>query len=210
MKVNKLDTRLTAWLGQLPVDALIDQSALAADHAYALSKAQIDAEHLLSPAEEELAAELSPTGGSAWAKLYTNYTSQLAVEVTVQGKSQTVPMSSARNLAYHPERETRRAAFTAENGIWQSASVPMAAALNVVKGEVNTFMARRGWESALDLSLFHNNMDRATLDAMMKAARESFPDFRRYLRAKAKALGFAALAWYDLFAPIGGKTRLWD
>jgi oligoendopeptidase F len=44
---------------------------------------------------------------------------------------------------------------------------------------------------------------------MMTAAGESFPDFRRYLRAKARALGLPALAWYDLFAPVGGSGRDW-
>jgi len=53
-------------------------------------------------------------------------------------------------------------------------------------------------------------VDRPTLDAMMGAARESFPDFRRYLRAKARALGLPALAWYDLFAPVGHSAREWS
>ena len=44
----------------------------------------------------------------------------------------------------------------------------------------------------------------------MEAARDSFPDFRRYLRAKARALGLEQLAWYDLFAPVGASTRAWD
>src|SRR5260221_148661 len=45
---------------------------------------------------------------------------------------------------------------------------------------------------------------------MQLAARESFPDFRRYLRAKARALGVSALAWYDLFAPVGASGRAWS
>jgi len=85
-----------------------------------------------------------------------------------------------------------------------------AAALNSIKGEANTLSRKRKWPSPLDSALFNNNMDRATLDAMMGAARESFPDFRRYLRAKARALGVPALAWYDLFAPVGGSARKWQ
>ena len=45
---------------------------------------------------------------------------------------------------------------------------------------------------------------------MIEAARAAFPDFRRYLRAKARALGLAALAWYDLFAPVGAGERVWS
>jgi hypothetical protein len=44
---------------------------------------------------------------------------------------------------------------------------------------------------------------------MMEVAWESFPDFRRYLKAKARALEVNALAWFDLFAPVGGEERTW-
>ena len=45
---------------------------------------------------------------------------------------------------------------------------------------------------------------------MIDAARESFPDFRRYLRAKARALGVEQAAWYDLFAPVGAEQQRWE
>ena len=37
---------------------------------------------------------------------------------------------------------------------------------------------------------------------MLDTAREFFPHFRRYLKAKATLLGLDACAWYDLFAPV--------
>ena len=88
--------------------------------------------------------------------------------------------------------------------------MPLAAALNSIKGQVNALARRRGWETPLDAAIFDANIDRQTLDAMMTAARESFPDFRRYLSAKARALGLERLAWYDLFAPVGGGSRAWS
>ena len=42
---------------------------------------------------------------------------------------------------------------------------------------------------------------------MLEEARAAFPEFRRYLRPKAKLLGTAELAWYDLFAPVGDAGR---
>src|SRR5581483_9427474 len=55
--LSKLGTRLTAWLGSLDVEALIDQSQIAREHAYTLRRAKIEAQHLMSPPEEDLAAE---------------------------------------------------------------------------------------------------------------------------------------------------------
>ncbi|MBI4788446.1 MAG: M3 family oligoendopeptidase [Chloroflexi bacterium] len=210
VRLTQLATRLTAWIGSLDVEELIARSEVARAHAFMLRKAQIEATHLMSPAEEELAAELRVTGSTAWVRLHGNYTSQLTVHVQLDGKPQSLPMSMVRNLAYDPRREVRRAAFEAELAAWKEHAVPIAAALNSIKGATNLLSKRRHWDSPLDAAVFDNNIDRATLDAMMTAAQESFSDLRRYLRAKARALGLPALAWYDIFAPLGDGARAWS
>lgn len=209
IKLSQLMTRFTAWIGSLDIEGLITQSTLARDHAFALRQAKERAAHLMSPAEEALAAELNVTGGRAWAKLHGNTTSQILVPIELNGKTQELPMSAIRNLAAEAERDTRRRAYEAELGGWQRVAVPLAAAMNSIKGEVNALATRRNWSSPLDAAIFDANIDRQTLDAMMEAARASFPDFRRYLRAKAHALGVPTLAWYDLFAPVGNSDRAW-
>jgi oligoendopeptidase F len=210
LRLSLLGTRFTAWVGSLDVDALIERSAVAGAHSFMLRKLKRGAEHLMAPALEELAAEQSLTGGSAWSKLYSTFTSQLAVPFEHDGQATELPISAVRNLAYSPDRELRQRAYAAELAAWERSAVPIAAALNSIKGETNALTLRRHWESPLDAALFGNNIDRATLDAMFQAARESFPDFRRYLRAKARALGIPALAWYDLFAPVGASGRSWS
>ena len=210
VKLYQLGTRFTAWIGSLDVEGLIARSAVAADHAYMLRQAKIEAEHLMSPAEEALVAELNVTGGAAWAKLHGNVTSQLSVPIEMDGATETLPMSLIRNLAANPSRETRRRAYDAELGAWERVAVPLAAAMNSIKGEVNTLSSHRGWATPLDEALFEASIDRQTLDAMFTAAREAFPVFRRYLHAKARALGLPVLAWYDLLAPVGDAGRAWS
>jgi pepF/M3 family oligoendopeptidase len=208
--LKQLDTRFTAWIGSLDVEALIARSAIAHEHAHMLRKAKLRATHLMSAAEEELASELNLSSGTAWSKLHSDITSQLRVSLEVDGHSQELPMSVVRNMADEPDRTVRKRAYEAELHAWKQAAVPLAAALNSIKGEVNVLAKKRGWQSPLEASLFDSHIDRATLDAMMTAARESFPDFRRYLRAKAHALGLPRLAWYDLFAPVGKSERVWE
>ena len=210
VQLAQLSTRFTAWIGSLDVETLIEQSAVARDHAFMLRKAKRQAAHLMSPVEEALVAELNVTGSSAWAKLHSDLTSQMMVAIEVDGESRTIPMSELRNLAFNPDREVRRRAYEAELAAWEDAAVSQAAALNSIKGAHNTLSRRRGWDSPLDEALLDNHIDRETLDAMMTAAHESFPDFRRYLRAKARALGLPALAWYDLFAPVGESSKIWE
>jgi oligoendopeptidase F len=210
VRLSQLATRFTAWIGSLDVSALLTSSAVARDYEFLLREAQRQAAHLMTPAEESLATELNVTGGSAWNRLYNNAASQLLVPITIAGQPPELPISALRNLAYAPDPETRQRAYEAELAAWQRAALPLAAALNSIKGEVNTLSRRRGWADPLDAALLDNRIDRPTLDAMMDAARDSFPDFRRYLRAKARMLGQEQLPWYDLFAPVGASTRAWD
>jgi oligoendopeptidase F len=210
VRVAQLATRFTAWIGSLDVEELIRRSKVAADHSFRLRKEKEEAQHLMSPAEENLAAQLSVTGGGAWGKLHGNMTSQLMVEVWLPTGVQDVPMSVARNMAFDPDRDVRRAAYEAELKAWESVAVPLAAAINSIKGEGNAVEKRRGWSSALDVALFNNNIDRQTLDAMMESARASFPDFRRYLWLKAEALGVNRLVWFDIFAPVGKTGQTWE
>lgn len=205
-----LATRLTAWLGSLDIEALIEQSATAHDHAYMLRRSKAQAQHLMSSAEETLAAELDVISGTAWSRLHSNVTSQLTVSLEIAEQVQELPMSAIRNLAYDADREVRRRAYEAELAAWKQAALPLAAALNSIKGEVNILTRSRGWDSPLAASLFNNNIDQQTLDAMFSAARRSFPDFRRYLHAKAQALHLPRLAWYDLVAPVGSSRRIWE
>ena len=112
----QLGTRYTAWIGSLDVEALIARSALARDHAFFLRRAKEAAMHLMSPDEENLAAELNLSGGTAWANLHGNVSSQLSVPVELEGETggigetSELPMSAVRNLAYDRDRDVRRRA----------------------------------------------------------------------------------------------------
>jgi pepF/M3 family oligoendopeptidase len=209
-KLSLLGTRYAAWIGSLDVKGLVERSQLASEHAYMLHKNSVKARHLMSPIEEDLASELQLSSGAGWEKLHGDITSQISVELEIDGEKQVLPMSRVRAMAYEADRATRQTAYQAELENWQKNATSLAAAMNGIKGQVNTLARRRGWDSPLDTSLFDANIDRETLEAMLTAARESFPDFRRYFRAKARALGLEKLAWYDLFAPIGENQRVWS
>ena len=85
-RLAQLTTRFTAWIGTQDVEALLAQSEVAHEHAFALRKAKTSATHLMSPAEEALYAELNLSGGAAWGKLHGNVTSQLSVPIKIDGE----------------------------------------------------------------------------------------------------------------------------
>jgi pepF/M3 family oligoendopeptidase len=209
-KLSLIGTRFTAWVGSIDVEGLLQKSALAAEHTFALRQAKIQAQHLMSPAEEALASELSLTGRSAWNKMFNNVTSQLTVTVEIDGEEKTLPLPAAQNLYYNPDRAVRQRAYEAINKALASVTEPMAMALNSIKGETLTLSRRRGWETPLDAVLQENVMDRESLDAMMTATKNAYPDFQRYLKARAKALGLPVLAGYDRLVPLGKGEQQWS
>ncbi|GHO46372.1 M3 family oligoendopeptidase [Ktedonospora formicarum] len=208
--LTQLGTRFTAWVGSMDVDALLARSGLARHHEHMLRRAQFRARHLMSSAEEMLASELNISSGMAWGRLHGNMTSQLKVSLDVDGVTKEYPISAVRNMGYSPDRNMRKCAYEAELAAWERVAVPLAASLNSIKNETNVLARKRGWSSALEATLFLNSIDQQTLEAMLEAARESFPDMRRYLKAKARALGLQKLAWYDLQAPIGQSEKSWS
>lgn len=205
--LSLLSTRYTAWLGTLEIDALLERSAVARAHAFPLRQARVTATHLMSAAEETLAAELALSGSSAWSRLHGDLTSQLTVPLDGQAQ----PMSVVRALATDADAGLRRRAYEAELAAWKTVALPLAAAMNGIKHETNVLARKRGWDDPLDASCFFNAIDRPTLDAMLRAAEKSFPDFRRYLRAKARLVsGAERLPWCDLFAPVGVEAGGWE
>jgi pepF/M3 family oligoendopeptidase len=139
----------------------------------------------------------------AWNKLHGVVTSQLSVEVEVDGKVQKLPMPAVINLRSHPDEPTRRRGYEAEMQAWPKIQESLAACMNGVKGTVNTLNKHRGRKDALHSSLDQARIDSDTLEAMLDAMQSAFPTIRRYFHSKAKRIDKEQLAWWDLFAPVG-------
>ncbi len=197
---ERLRPRLTSWYASLDPEALD-----AEPYRLMLDEARVQAEHMMSEPEEVLTAELQLSGSSAWAKLHGDVSS--LITATVSGRE--LPITAIRNLAHDPDPQTRREAFEAEIAAWRAHEVPLAAALNGVKGEASTLNRRRSWDDDLEPVLFKNRITSDCLRAMQDAVVASFPMWRRYFRAKAGVLGKSELDWWDLFAPVGKSTSRW-
>ena len=188
------------------LDALIAGNELLSEHSYLLNNIRRDSQYLLSDGEEAVFAKLNISGASAWDELHSKLTS--SVKVKYDGKE--IPLSSARNLAYDKSAEVRRAAYEAELNCYEGIKDSAAYALNSIKLQVLSECELRGYESPLAKTLYTSRMRRETLDALIGAMEEYMPVFRKYLRAKAKALGYeGGLPWYDLFAPIGKSDKVY-
>jgi pepF/M3 family oligoendopeptidase len=162
---------------------------------------------------EDLANDLARSGGDAWTRLHETLVSTAAAIWDVEsGERKTV--TELRAMANSSDRNLRRRAYDAELEVLKTVEIPMAAALNGVKGFAITVDKRRGWKSALQKSAFQSRISKKTLDILISSLEDALPMFRRYLNVKAKLLGIEKCAFFDLFAPVsnaaGEKLWTWD
>ena len=212
LPMDNLMTQFKAWLGEIApkLEKIVANNKSANAHEFMLNEAAEQSKYLMSEAEEALAAELSLSGGNAFGKLQGTLTSQLTVDFELDGKTEKLPMPALINLRSHPDEDTRRRAYEAENRAWEGVKETLAACLNGVKGEANTLNKKRGREDAIHSSLEAARIDRKTLKAMMASMKDSFPMFRKYFNAKAKKIGKEKLAWWDVFAPMGKTDKVYS
>jgi oligoendopeptidase F len=159
--------------------------------------------HTMSEAEEALAADLNRSGSDAFSRLQEAISSQATNELNGERKT----VIELRSLAFDRDRKVRAAAFEKELEVFKEHATSFAYALNGVKGATISLGKRRGFASPLEESLKQARINDDILNLLIGTIEGNLPHFRRYLKAKAHALGIEKLAFYDLFAPLGEEGR---
>jgi pepF/M3 family oligoendopeptidase len=213
VQASILNTKFQAWIGTLgkaAVKKAAKTNASAKAHEFSLNESVEQSKYMMSEAEEILAAEMTLSGGNAFDKLQGTVTSQLSVDFELDGTMQKLPAPALINLRSHPDEPTRHRGYDAENVLWAGVQEILAACMNGVKGEAITLNKKRGREDAVHAAIDNSRMDRATLNAMLGAMKDSFPMFRKYFKHKAKLLGKEKLAWWDISAPMGKTDKVYS
>lgn len=202
-RLGALAPRFVAWVGTLDLASAAAASNVVREHLPALGRMRVATTHLMEPGQEALAAALGPTGGAAWLALRDELVGGAMARIEIDGEERELPLSEIDNLRFHEDREVRRRGYEADKATLRALEIPLAAAVNGVKGEQLTLSRLRGWDDPLDRALFTAAIDRPILEALLGAIKEALPNYQRYLRAKARLLGLPVLAGYDLLAPVG-------
>ena len=186
------------------LEALIESNPELKKNGFALLESREQAEHMLDESIERWMLRMSLTGADSFSKLRD----QLIGTLTVEMDGESHPLPAVRGMAYDPDPVVRKKAYDAELASYKKIALPMSFCLGGIKGEALTMCEARKYPDILTQQLVESRMDHETLNAMWTAVRESLPDFRRYLKAKAKLLGHkGGLPFYDLLAPVGKSTK---
>ncbi len=119
----------------------------------------------------------------------------------------TTPLAQSNISTYldNPDREIRRQAWeNYADGYLRLRNVLTSNYLASVKRDV--FLARgRRYGSALDASLFADNIPQAVFDNLIATYRRNIPTWHKYWAIRRKALGVETLNPYDIWAPLTSK-----
>lgn len=207
--LKRLQSAFCRWVGGIRnLDQVIGSSALLEAHEFLLRESSREARHVLPEDLEPSVLRMQLHGGLAFGNLHDLLDGTHMVDMELDGNPASLPLSVVRGKAHDPDPAVREAAYRAELKSYEKIEIPMAACLNAIKGESRTLSDLRGYDSVLDEMLAGQRMDRSVLDVMVREMERCLPDFRRYLKAKARVLGHDnGLPFYDLFAPLGATSR---
>jgi len=194
------DVMFSRYLTTVDLTALSKKSSLIKQYKFGLELEQKEAKHLLTEKEEILYAKMRELASGSWGRLQGLTTANLPVQF--RGKE--ITLSEVRNLAYDNNQSIRKDAYEAELKAYLAIEDQVSLALSNIKREVVLMNELRGYESPIQKTLDQSKMTKETLDAMISAMMDFRPHFEKYLKAKAKYLGYEkGLPFYEMFAPVG-------
>ena len=168
--------------------------------------------HTLSPPEERLLSMVSEPL-SAFERVFSvlknvDLAGRLPTVVDDKGDEQQLSHSLFIKLLENRDRDVRKAAFDGYYGEYQGNRNTIATAMDGgVKSHV--FGARaRNHGSALEASLFADNVEVAVYDALIEAVHDALPAFYRYMDLRRRLLGVERLHMYDVYVPAVPEVDL--
>ena len=151
--------------------------------------------------EEALSSELSRDGLLAWGELYEIDAGGIRIPFDRGNGPEQLSPGQLAPLLGNDDKTLRDSAQAALEGGWRPIAPRAAKVLTHLTGTRITLNDRRKLD-VLDEPCANAKVERATLDAMIEAARRAQPLMHRYLAAKAKFRG-APLSWADTMAQVG-------
>jgi oligoendopeptidase F len=160
-------------------------------------------DHLLSEAEERVAAEKELGGVKAWARLNTNLLAE--IRVRFEGEEM-APLAALQRLRVTPDRDTRRRLAEALGHALERNIATRASVLNAVATDRAVEDRLRRYPTWVSHRNLENEIADDAVEALIDAvlSRSDIP--RRHFRLRARLLGLPRLADYDRTAPVGDEA----
>ena len=215
-KAMKLEAKLEKTLAffELEIGKLVStrpkiiSDRTLATYKHALEKIRRHVAHQLSEVEEQLIIEKDQFGVKAWEELQSKWLNTRMFKVGVVGKEQVLPYGKANGLLHHPDRATRESANKAIYGRLGEQGEIFASALRNICNDWLSVCERRKYDSPMHASLIANDIDQQTIANLLKTVEDHTDLYRRYLKLKARIMGFPKLGCHDIVAPLPDAPKM--
>ena len=164
--------------------------------------------HLLSEPEEKVLAEKSVTGRSAWVRYFEELHSSALYELD----GQRLPQQSVLTRLYDPDREVRRRAARAMSEGLKGLERSSTFIFNTLLADKSSDDRLRHYPSWIAARNLDNQIDDATVEALIGAVTSRYDLVSRYYGLKKKLLDLPELRDYDRYAPLprAGRQLGWQ
>jgi oligoendopeptidase F len=170
------------------------------------------AKYSLSEPEEKIISTLEVTGIGALIKIYDKMTSSFEFTMKLRRGKKTIEKKFDNkeklvSLVRSPDAIIREAAYRSLLQVYKKNSGVLGEIYqNIVMEWRDEAILMRGYRSPISVRNIANNLDDATVNALLAACRKNVAIFQDYFAEKAKMLGMKKLRRYDLYAPISNKA----
>ena len=169
-----------------------------------LTKARLEKDHILSPAEENLLASVSEVsrGPSSIFNSFHDADMKFPSVADSQGNLHPLTNGSYISLMESPDRTLRENAFKAYYGTFNGRRNALAAMMDAnIRKDI--FYARaRKYENDLVSSLFPVEVPETVYHNLLLAVHQNLDKMHRYMDLRKKAMGLDELHMYDIYASM--------
>ncbi len=163
-----------------------------------LEVARLYRPHLLSEEEEKVLAEKAVTGRSAWVRYFDQVLSAAGYELDGERLNQ----STILNRLYEPDRALRRRAAASFTAGLKELARTTAYVFNTILADKASDDRMRSYPTWISARNLDNQVDDATVEALVQAVTGRYDIVQRYYRLKRRLLNLPELFDYDRYAPI--------
>jgi oligoendopeptidase F len=187
-------------------------NAIPKEYQEHLRHKRLVAKYSLSEPEEKIISTLEVTGILALTKIYDKMTSGFEFTMRLRHGRKTIEKKFYNkeklvSFVRSPDGNRREAAYKSLLQVYKRNSGVLGEIYqNIIMQWRDEAILMRGYRSPISVRNIANNLDDATVEALLAACRHNVAMFHDYFIEKSKMIGMRKLHRYHLYAPISNKA----
>ncbi|WP_298757478.1 M3 family oligoendopeptidase [uncultured Campylobacter sp.] len=156
--------------------------------------------HQLSLPQESVLLKTSPVSGEAFSRLFDESMARMSFDF----RGRKLGEEEILSLLHSSDREVRKDAAASLSAVLEQNSHLLGYIYNMIKTDLKIRCELRGYDKAEAVMHEENQINIASVDALIAEAERSFALVGKFYAKKREILGYDALYDYDRYAPLSG------